>query len=301
MRMTWERRKASPLAAVNRMHFVMWDFLKMLLATVICGIAVSLAAAAITLVLSNAAYAATLFNDSNVSGTRHSAPPAPSIIETQVFPGALLFGDGCDADLLDATDRDWKITINGKYIDVRVMQTFIMPPGDATAATFNASLPAGVRLLRFNVHTSGSFWQGQVVNSEKYDELTAIDLRQLSRRGILIVQNDEGVISTDAIINIAASEAVTVEYTYRTTTEDAKASQDLFVVLANENIGTIQLAGSRAPNATVWVEWVGNNPSHLTHVPGGAFLDTADSKITGLSWTGSQSGAGTRFHLAWST
>ena len=152
MRMTWERRKASPAAAVDRMHFVMWDFLKMFLATVICGIAVSLTAAAITLVLSNAAYAAPLVNDSNVSGTRHSAPPAPSIIETQAFPGVLLFGDGCDADLLDATDRDWKITINGKYIDVRVMQTFIMPPGDATAATFNASLPAGVRLLRLNVH-----------------------------------------------------------------------------------------------------------------------------------------------------
>ena len=61
------------MAAVDRMHFVMWDFLKMFLVTVICGIAVSLAAAAITLVLSNAAYAAPLVNDSNMSGTRHSA------------------------------------------------------------------------------------------------------------------------------------------------------------------------------------------------------------------------------------
>ena len=128
MRMLWERRKTSPVAAVDRMHFVMWDFLKMFLATVICGIAVSLAAAAITLVLSNAAYAAAPVNDLNVSGTRHHAPPAPSIIETQAFPGVLLFGDGCDADLLDATDHDWKITINGNYIDVRVMQTFVMPP-----------------------------------------------------------------------------------------------------------------------------------------------------------------------------
>ena len=63
------------MAAIDRMHFVMWDFLKMFLATVICGIAVSLAAAAITLVLSNAAYAAAPVNDSNVSGTRHNAPP----------------------------------------------------------------------------------------------------------------------------------------------------------------------------------------------------------------------------------
>ena len=129
MRMTWERRKASPVAEVNRMHFVMWDFMKMLLATVICGIAVSLAAAAITLVLSNAAYAAAPINDLNVSSTRHNAPPAPSIFETRAFPGVLMSGNGCDADLLDVTDRDWKVTINGKYIDVRVMQTFVMPPG----------------------------------------------------------------------------------------------------------------------------------------------------------------------------
>ena len=282
------------------MHFVMWDFLKMFLATVICGITVSLAAAAITLVLSGAAYATVPLYDTNVSGTHHNAPPDQSSMETHAFPGVLMIGNGCDADLLDAIDRDWKVTINGKYIDVRVMQTFIMPSGDATAATFNASLPAGARLLRLNVHTSGGFWQGKVVDSEKYHQLTAVDLRQLSRRGILIVQNDEGVISTDAIINVAATEVVTIEYTYRTTTEDLKASQDLFVVLANENIETIQMAGSRAPGATVWVEWVGNNPSHLTHVPGGAFLETVDSKITGLSWTASQPGANTRFHLAWS-
>ena len=111
------------------MHFVMWDFLKMLFATVICGIAVSLAAAAITLVLSNAAYAAAPINNMNVSSTRHNAPPAPSIIETRAFPGVLMSGNGCDADLLDVTDQDWNITINGKYIDVRVMQTFVMPPG----------------------------------------------------------------------------------------------------------------------------------------------------------------------------
>ena len=128
MRMIWERRKASPVAVVDRMHFVMWDFLKMLLATVICGIAVSLAAAAITLVLSNAAYAAAPINDLNVSSTRHHAPPAPSVIETHAFPGVSMIGNGCDAGLLDGTDRDWKVTNNGNYIDVRVMQTFVMPP-----------------------------------------------------------------------------------------------------------------------------------------------------------------------------
>ena len=282
------------------MHFVMWDFLKMFLATVICGITVSLAAAAITLVLSNAAYATVPVNTTNMRDALHDAQPAHSNTESHTFPGVLMIGNGCDADLLDATERDWKVTINGKYIDVRVMQTFIMPPGDATAATFNASLPAGARLLRLNVHTAGSFWQGKVVDAEKYDQLTAVDFRQLSRRGMLIVQNDEGAIATDAIINIAATEAVIVEYTYRTTTEDTNVSQDLFVVLANENIETSPLAGSRAPSATVWVEWLGNNPGRLTHVPGGAFLETADSKITGLSWTASQPGTDARFHLAWS-
>ena len=152
MRMTWARRKASPSPGVDRMHFVMWDFLKMFLAAILCGVAVSIAAAGIALVLSNDAYAAAPFNDPENADARQKEQAPKSDAESQAFPGVLLIGSGCDADPLDAVERDWKVTINGKRIDVRVMQTFIMPAGDAMAATFNASLPAGARLLRLWDH-----------------------------------------------------------------------------------------------------------------------------------------------------
>lgn len=298
MRMTWERRKASPVAAVDRMHFVMWDFLKMFLVTVICGIAVSLAAAAITLVLSHNAYAQHSM-DADFAGASHNKLVTQSGADWKAYPGVLLIGSGCDADMLDATDRDWKVTISGKYIDVRVMQTFVIPAGDAMTATFNASLPSHARLLRWNAHTNGSFWQGKVVDAVAYGQLTQIELRQLSRGGLLIVQNDEGDISTDAIINIAATEAVTIEYTYRIATEETHSSQSLLFALANETTTNSELP-ERTPHVTVWVEWVGGHPRRLTRLPGGAFLETAESKITGLSWTNSQRNDDTRLHLAWS-
>lgn len=290
MRMTWARRKASPAAAVDRMHFVMWDFLKMFLATVMCGIVVSLVAAGIALVLSNDAYAA--------------ANPAPEALtvesagEQQAHPGVLMISSGCDADAIDATERDWKVTINGKYIDVRVMQTFIVPEGDSTAATFSAALPPGARLLRLNAHTSGSMWQGKVFDAKSYGLLTDVDFRKYARSGMLIVQNDDGAISTDAIINIAATEAVTIEYTYRMATANVEASQSLVVALTNGE-ALIGATKNLATTGTVWVEWVGTTPSRLTRLPAGAYLETTGTKITGLSWTIDQLKADAPFQLAW--
>lgn len=66
MRMIWARRKASPQPGVDRMQFVMLDFLRMFLAAVLCGIAVSVIAAGLALVLAHDAYAAT----SNEASTR---------------------------------------------------------------------------------------------------------------------------------------------------------------------------------------------------------------------------------------
>lgn len=299
MRMTWARRKASPSASVDRVQFVMWDFLKMFLAAVICGIVVSLAAAGIAVVLSQDANAASFNNVDSTSHRQHAQATAADA-ESPAFPGVLVIGSGCDADLLDAIESDWKVTIGGNNIDVRVMQTFIVPPGDAMAATFNAALPVGARLLRLNVHTNGGFWQGKMMDAKKVAQLTAVDFRQYSRRGMLIVQNDDGVISTDAIINIAAAEAVTIEYTYRTITDETRAPQNLFVALASETTAISPEAVSRTPDVSIWVEWIGGYPSRLTQLPGGAFLETADTKITGLSWTSGQRNNDTQFRLAWS-
>lgn len=119
MRMTWARTKTSPLPSVDRMHFVVWDFLKMFLAAVICGVAVSVIAAGVALLLAHDAYAATLPQDNSTSNTSEPAPGADIAAELQPYPGMLLISSGCDAEILDATERDWKATIDDKNIDVR--------------------------------------------------------------------------------------------------------------------------------------------------------------------------------------
>ena len=300
MRMIWARRKSSPLPSVDRMHFVMWDFLRMFLASVICGLAVSLVAAGIALVLAHDAFASETLKHVNSAGSASERRATDTGTETRPYPGVLMISSGCDADAVDAVERDWKVTVKGKQIDVRVMQTFVVPAGDATAGTFNASLPGGARLLRLHVHTTGNVLIGKIFDAKSYDQLTAADFRDHSRNGMLTVQNDDGAISTDAIVNIAATEAVTIEYTYRMATDDSQVPQYLFLTLANDNTPFDHAAGNPPTSGTVWVEWVGRHPRRMTQVPNGAFLETVGTKITGLSWIIRPSNFGAPFQLAWS-
>lgn len=300
MRMTWARRKASPLASVDRMHFVMWDFLRMFLAAVVCGVAVSVVAAGIALLLARDAYAAPPPQGEFTATTGDPAPGADPSAGFQPYPGMLLIGSGCDAEVVDATERDWKVTINGNSIDVRVMQTFIVPDGDTSAVSFNALLPSGARLLRLTAHTPGGLWQGRIFDADSLGQFSGSDFRNHSRNGLLIVQNEDGDISTDSIINIAATDAVTVEYTYRLDIDEAAQSHSLTVPLGNDNTPLSQAAGWPAASAAVWVEWTGGRPIRLVDAPGDATLETAGPRITGLSWATPQPGADARFHLAWS-
>ena len=300
MRMIWARRKASPQPGVDRMQFVMLDFLRMFLAAVLCGIAVSVIAAGLALVLAHDAYAATSNEASTSLAVSNTDVNEESAIAMRPYPGGLLISSGCDGEIVDAIERDWKVSINGKHIDVRVMQTFVVPAGDASAATFNALLPAGAKLLRLTAHTVGGVWQGKIFDSNAYFELTAMDFRKLARQGMLIVQNDDGAISTDAIINLAAAESVDIEYTYRLIAEESGPSHGLTVTLANDNLLSGQSSSSRAMSGSVWVEWQGRKPARLTNMPGGASLEMQGSRISGLSWTSRQLSSGKPFHLGWS-
>jgi hypothetical protein len=258
-----------------------------------CGVVVSLIAAGIALVLANDAHAAAISIPARDSST------AEIVAETHAYPGTLTIIGGCDGEVVDATERDWKVTITGKHIDVRVMQTFIVPDGDSNAATFSAALPPGARLLRLNAHTTGSTWLGKLFDAKSYGMLTDVDFRKYSRNGLLVVQNDDGAISTDAIINIAATEAVTIEYTYRMTLAQFDASQSLVVALTNGEALT-GTANNLTASGTVWVEWTGTTPNRLIRLPAGAALETTGTKITGLSWTTDQVKADAPFQLAWS-
>ena len=288
----------SPEVQVGSVHVVMRDFLKMLVAALVCGLAVSVVAAGIALVLASEA-SASVTSKMSITHRNDAKPEVDSSAEVSSYPGLLLLGFGCDAEAIEAVERDWKISIDGNNIDVRVMQTFIVPDADVTAATFNASLPKGARLQRLNVHTSGKLWQGKFFDAAKYNKLSAVDFREISRQGMLIVQNDDNAISTDAIINIAAAETVTVEYSYRVAATTTAGLNNLIIALANENELTGQVPASRDVGGAVWVEWVGKQPAQLFDLPGDAIVERADNRITGLSWEASQLKRNTHFQFAW--
>ena len=261
MRMTWASKNASPQQAVSRGQFALWGFLKMFFAAVICGVVVSIIAAGLALVLAQEAYAITFPPVNGTVNTSQAKLDADTSIAMQPSPGMLFIGDGCgnEADIVEATERDWKVTVNGKNIDVRIMQTFIMPDSEAAAATFGALLPTGARLLRLTAHTTAAIWQGKVFDANSYAQLNIADFRKFSRKGLLIVQDDDGAISTDAIINVSATEAITVEYTYRITADEMPDTQLLNVSLVNDSY-----AGNQsAVRGTVWVEWLGKAPSKI--------------------------------------
>ena len=302
MRMTWAAKKASPQQAVGRGQFALWDFLKMFFAAVICGVVVSIIGAGLAVVLAQGAYAITFPPVSGAANTNEAKVDADSSTAMQPSPGMLFIGDGCgsEADIVEAVERDWKVTINGKNIDVRVMQTFIMPNGEAAAATFGALLPTGARLLRLTAHTTATIWQSKVFDANSYAQLNIADFRKFSRKGLLIVQDDDGAISTDAIINFSATDAITIEYTYRITADETPDTQLLNVSLANYNSAENQNANQNSARGTVWVEWLGKTPSKIVNVPRGAALEATGTRITGLSWSTDQLDSARRFQLAWS-
>ena len=302
MKMTWASKKASPQQAVGRAQFALWDFLKMFFATVVCGVVVSMIAAGLALLLAQDAYAITFPPVSGAANTSQVKLDVDTSTDMQPSPGMLFIGDGCgsEADIVDAVERDWKVTINGKNIDVRVMQTFVMPESEAMAATFGALLPTGARLLRLTAHTPATIWQSKVFDANSYAQLSIADFRKFSRKGLLIVRENDGAISTEAIINVSSSETITIEYTYRITADETPSAQQLDVSLANtSNVGN-QNANQQSARGTVWVEWLGKTPSKIVNVPSGAALEATGTRITGLSWSTDQLDTARRFQLAWS-
>ncbi|MEQ1516676.1 MAG: hypothetical protein ABL931_09330 [Usitatibacteraceae bacterium] len=251
-------------------------------------------AAALALVLAGDANAAT-------SAERLNATVSYDPIDTEKLaphPGRLLIGDGCGVDQIDAIERDWKVTINGSSIDVRVMQSFVIPDGDLGMVTFNAHLPSGARLTRLAAHTEGGILQGKIFDTIAFDRLSAPEFRNLARRAVLAVQNEDGVISTDAIINLTAAETVTLEYTYRIGADEAEDALNLLMVL-NHDDSTIGLAHKQSTRGAVWVEWVGAKPIRLLDSPRGATVEKSGAQIAGLSWASQQLDKDARFQLAW--
>ncbi|MEP7154547.1 MAG: hypothetical protein ABI905_02150 [Betaproteobacteria bacterium] len=289
--------------------------LKMLAAAVVCGLAVSFAAAGIAIALSGEAEARLV---------QKQGPTAQAIADEieattddlPAGPGTLLTGDGCDGVAIQALERDWQVRIDGNRIDVRVMQSFQVPADSAGAAIFHVQLPAGARLRTLGALTAGKDWPAQIITSEKYEQLPTATYLKLTRNALLVSTAARGTVMTSPIMNLQPEEIVTVQYTYELTMDaDMRGNgQQAFTLpldateMQPATPGRAQVRAQvraqgrdiAAPTkAALWVEWVGKNPSQVWGLPADASLELTKTRIDGFSWAANMIEPGAFLQLSW--
>lgn len=297
IRMFWARRKASPQAAVDRMHFVVWDFLKMFTAAVLCGLAVSVAAASVTLLLTRSAEAATL------NGTHENDQPPT--------PGALIVGSGCDGMPIEAVERDWHVRVDGLTIEVRVMQTWVLPEGIEGPAVFQVRLPREARFKSLSAMTQDREWGGRAISLADYEKLSYGEYRKLTRNQLLVVQSPEADITSSPIMGLTPGETVLVQYSYVIHAQSIKGIQGFELPLRESDRATdmdkdivndgTAIAPTRRPATagSVWVEWISRKPARLVDTPRNASLDKTANRIEGFSWDSPALQPGEQLRVSW--
>lgn len=225
MRMLWKRIARSPQPASDRLHFVMFDFLKMFAAAILLGALFSVLAASVVLMLSASRDAnagawvdrdglkvlkqevqtAQTTQTAQVSNAEQGAfiqaafdvrePEARSdnvLPDFPATPGSLFLGEGCGSDLLTAIEREWYVTVEEKHVEVQVMQTFLLPlaqPGtdsdDVLNARFYAQLPKGATYSHFRVDTEGGVALGHKSDDANWDADDATTAMTLAKRGVI--------------------------------------------------------------------------------------------------------------------
>ncbi len=301
MRFTWIRKKTSPQAAVDRMHFVMWDFLKMLTLAALCGLGISIAASVIVVLLSTPAEARQPGKSVASSQQRDDLPYLPT-------PGSLRVGDGCDGDELAAIERDWLVHVSPGKVEVRVMQTFQLPAVDPIVAAFHMQLLQGAVLQSLTAQAEDFQWPGKLLSAHEHSALSPAHYRQLTRRHVIAVADARGKVTTSPLIDLRGNETLVIQYTYVLTGEDA---QTLALPLEAENdspadrpIETPTQNNWSVPprlsaSASVWVEWSDALPARLA-APAGTVIDWSQKRIQGASWSATALAPGARFVASWS-
>ncbi len=315
--MIWENTQASQQAGPARMQLVVWDFLKMLVAAILCGLAVSITAAGITLLLTGGAEARPL----QKAPVMAAAQTIAHIIDRDdaetddlsPTPGVLLLGDGCESISLAAIERDWRVRIEGNLIDVRVMQTFQLPAEAVEVATFHARLMKGARMQSLAAQSSTQDWAGHVISADEYDRLTPAQYLKLSRHQLLTSHSPRGVVMTSPFLGLKSGDLITIEYAYEMTLDSADGPATFMLPLeaadeyAANSLPMVDRGGALSYNRTntgptrgaVWVNWIGHKPSRVTGLPVEADLDVSMSRVDGFSWAIREIQPGARFQIAW--
>jgi hypothetical protein len=273
-------------ASSTRPSFAARDFLEMLAAAVASGVGVSVVAVGLALALSNSAGAEALQKNAIVKAIS-AQPQQAAPVALQPTVGGLYIGGGCDREPVDALERDWLVKVDGNTAEVRIMQTFLMPAEGPTTAFFEVTLPPKVKLIALKAHTPEKILSGKVMAMDDFVGMSRQELNKFSRHDTLIMWNDEGTLSTDQIMNLIPNETVVVEYTYSINTQLQNGLHEFDLVLNNADAAENETISANKPNltsGTVWVEWIGAKPKHLSDMPIDVTLEESVQGITGLSW-----------------
>jgi len=306
--------KAAQEGVTRRMDILAWDFLKMLGAAILCGLAVSIAVAGIALLLTSSAEARPL---QKATGAEMNADAKaadfdePDLDDPSPTPGAILLGDGCGRTVLKAIERDWQVRIDGRQVEVRVMQTFQMPAESAEVATFFVQLMSGARMKSLSVQSSAGDWNGHMMGADEYDRLMPAAYLSLSRSQVLVSHSPRGAVMTGPFPALKPAELITIEYTYLIQVDAAGAGSTLTLPLDAADEYAMRRPSLDEPDAplpsssrsntrgAVWVEWIGRKPARVTGLPVDADLELSGTQVAGFSWATRAIQSGARFQLAW--
>jgi hypothetical protein len=292
-----------PKVSVAAPQFAARDFIKMFAAAIGSGVAVSLVAAGVTLLLARNADAAVSRATPTVQ-----APDVTARVFDQADasgePGGLFIGGACDREAVDVIERDWQIRIDGNKAEVRVMQSFLMPSDAPTSAFFEATLPRGAVFKSLKSHAAKQSREAKLMRATASHGRAAADVRIVAGKTDFTMwfDRDTNTVTTEHIPHLVAGETITVEYRYAIDIDNKHPERILNLALAGTQTESYDAHFRGKPAtvaASVWVEWVGAKPQHLRGLSGDYAVETAPDGVVGLSWFSPALTAGHKLTLAW--
>jgi len=337
MRFFWKRLQRSPQPPVDRLQFVVQDFLKLFAYALISGIAFSALVIAVTLAVSRNSEAQiraaesgwvesgddqSMFLLEGEAGT--SAEFADLLAETadvEVFehddtitptPGSLYVGDGCEGVPLMPMEREWFVSIKGEVAEVQVQQTFSVPPAyqqdnddgddlrDARSGPwFHALLPKGAQFISITVDAQHGRRIGRWIGEADRDD-TEKPLNNGDIRTYTYTGGGVTSLSSEPITALVEGETVVITYRYQIPVASSGAGRQLRLVLAPEAFDeTGDQSITQLPAGAVWVEFKDAVAPALQRVPVGATVERRRGNIVGLSWASQHISPSEEFVLSW--
>jgi hypothetical protein len=296
------QNSATATTSATAARFSAQEFLKMFAAAVGAGVAVSVVATAVALLLSrDVAAASTLSAHSAAIEQPYAAEVDP--FGTEASPGDLFIGGGCDREAVEVIERDWQIRVDGSTAEIRVMQSFLMPIDGPTVAFFEAVLPKGATFKSLKSHGAGPSREAKLASATAQINARA-NVEKVDTVNQLVMWHDveSNIIQTAQIPNMKPGEPVTIEYTYTVRIDANHSERVLDLALAPAVQDSYDANDTKRPAtipASVWVEWVGAKPKHLRGLSGDFALETAADGVIGLSWFSAATTAGHKLNVAW--